>query len=99
MISAIGTFSSFSRRAAFLKVSHCSGLMGGVLLNAVYISVCKRVTGEPSGLPSGILGPVIGATRNAESNSHSDGRQGRNLSRHFRARSRNADALGKDAAR
>src|SRR5438552_2021901 len=27
MMSAIGIFSSFSRRAAFLKTSHCSGLM------------------------------------------------------------------------
>src|SRR2546428_14136901 len=42
MISAIGTLSSFSSRAAFLKVSHSSGLMCVLLL----ADFCTREWGE-----------------------------------------------------
>ena len=33
MIKAIGTLSNFSRRAAFLNVSHCCGLIAAFLSN------------------------------------------------------------------
>jgi homoserine kinase len=33
MIKAIGTLSNFSRRAAFLNVSHCCGLIAAILSN------------------------------------------------------------------